>query len=58
MDDTDTATTKELTQNATRVMQTSTKVLSNRAVREDGDAPVLPGGSQDMLGLILFPKSI
>ncbi|BAB02149.1 unnamed protein product [Arabidopsis thaliana] len=32
MDDTDRATTKELTQNATRVMQTSTKVLSNRVV--------------------------
>ncbi|CAA0266323.1 unnamed protein product [Arabidopsis thaliana] len=31
--------------------------LKSAAVREDGDAPVLSGGSQDMRGLILFPKS-
>ncbi|KAG7656392.1 hypothetical protein ISN44_As01g033880 [Arabidopsis suecica] len=31
--------------------------LKSAAVREDGDAPVLSSGSQDMRGLILFPKS-
>ncbi|KAG7556853.1 hypothetical protein ISN44_As11g028510 [Arabidopsis suecica] len=41
-----------------RVYDTRVYVNNNRAVREDGDTPVLPGGSQDMRGLVLFPKSI